>query len=356
MNDDKDDERLLNLHDYERAAQRLIERPDWAYIEGGAADGWSLVENRRAFERWLLRPRVLRGVGEIDTRTTVGGVPVEQPVLLAPTAQHQLAHPEGEVATAKGARAAGVVQILSTMANRSVEEVAATGVALWFQLYVFPDRQATERLVLRAEAAGARALVLTVDVPVLSLRENLERIGFAPTLPLPNLDADLLGLMDGIRGFDSTLTWKDVDWLVELTSLPVWIKGILRGDDARTAVEHGAAGVIVSNHGARQLDGTIAPVDALPEVVQAVGHDVEVLVDGGIRRGTDVIKCLALGARAVLLGRSQVHGLAVDGAAGVEGVLSLMRAELENGMAQCGARNVNELSRDLVMQTKLDLR
>lgn len=342
------DEQRLNLADYERAAASRIAPPDWAYIAGGAADGWSLGENRRAYERWLLRPRVLRDVSNVVTRTTLAGIDSAMPVALAPTAMHRLAVEEGEVATARAAKAAGIPQVLSTMASRSLEDIAATGVDLLFQLYVFPDRGATERLVARAEAAGAKALMLTVDVPVLSLRENLIRAGFDSAYPLPNLEPGVATLLEGVRGFDPSLTWNDVDWLRSLTSMPIWVKGVLRADDALAALDHGVQGIVVSNHGARQLDGTIAPLDALPEIAGAVGDHAEVWVDGGVRRGTDVIKALALGAQAVLLGRPQLHGLAVDGQAGLEHLLSLLANELTNGMAQCGAPTIDSIERDLV--------
>lgn len=341
---------LLNLHDYARAAEARTPVGPWEYFAGGAGDALGLDENRRAWSRWLLRPRVLRDVSSVSTAAKIGGRETALPVLLAPTAMHGLAHPEGELATARGAKAAGAIQVLSTMSSRSIEEVAATGVDLWFQLYVFPDRAGTERLVRRAEAAGARALALTVDVPRLGLRENLLRVGFEANLPLPNLDDDAVGLLAGIREFDPSLSWADLRWLVGLTELPVWVKGLLRADDARTALEHGAAGVVVSNHGARQLDGTVAPVDALPEIVEAVGGHAGVLVDGGVRRGTDVLKALALGADGVLIGRPQLHGLCVGGARGVTRVLELLRAELANDMAQCGARDVAEVTRDLVLR------
>ncbi|ANM30220.1 hypothetical protein ABI59_12480 [Acidobacteria bacterium Mor1] len=345
---------LLNLFDYELEAAERMEPAYHAYYAGGVAENLARDDSRAAFERLRLRPRVLRDVSSVSTECTVMGTRCDSPMMIAPAAMHKLAHPEGEMATARAAKRAGVIQILSTMSNSAVEEVAAVGHPLWFQLYVFRDRAISEDVVARAEAAGCQALVLTVDVPALGLRENLARAGFegAPHLDFPNFSGPGAGgdvVHHAAHTFDPGLSWKDVDWLASKTRLPIWLKGILRGDDAAIGLEHGAKGIMVSSHGGRQLDTAIAPVDALPEVVEAVDGRCEVLVDGGVRRGTDVIKALARGARAVMLGRPPLWGLAVDGEDGVADVFEKLRFELENGMMQCGCRTLKDIGPDLVV-------
>jgi 4-hydroxymandelate oxidase len=257
-------------------------------------------------------------------------------MLIAPTAMAQLAHPAGEVAIAHTAKNAGIIQCLSTLSNASLEEVAAVGAANWFQVYVYKDRHITQRLVERATAAGYQALVLTVDLPVPGVRENILRTGLElpPGLTLKNFEAfhdtQAAAVLPYVNAqFDPSLTWADLTWLRSITPLPVWVKGILRGDDAKRAVDYGVAGIIVSNHGGRQLDTAVTGIDALPEVVAAVGTHIDVLVDGGIRRGTDIVKALALGARAILVGRPVLWGLAVAGQAGVEHVLAILQRELD---------------------------
>jgi 4-hydroxymandelate oxidase len=296
--------------------------------------------------------------------TAVLGHRVAFPVLVAPMAFQQLATPEGEVATARAVGEAGSIMTLSTLSNRSMEDVvAAASGPIWFQLYVYKDRAATQALVERAEAAGCQALVLTVDAPLLGRRERDVKTGFH--LPDGLRAANLLahgaeevaaheggsGLAAYVAGLlDPNLTWADVDWLRSITKLPLLVKGIVRGDDAALAVEHGAAGVVVSNHGGRQLDTAVATADVLAEVVDAVAGQAEVLVDGGVRRGTDVVKALALGATAVLLGRPVLWGLAVDGQAGARRVLSLLRDEVDLTLALLGCRSLGELERDLLVR------
>jgi 4-hydroxymandelate oxidase len=300
-------------------------------------------------------------VSRRSTRTTVLGSEIDFPVLVAPTAFQRLACDDGELATAKAAAAAGTVMILSTAATCSIEDVAAVPGPKWFQLYVYNDRGLTQALIERAEAVGMAAIVLTVDAPILGRRERdlrnrfhlpdgirLANVPSSGSVPLPTGHGES-GLANHFAsGIDSALTWRDVDWLRSVTRLPVLIKGIVRGDDAARAVDHGAAGVIVSNHGGRQLDTAIASVRALPEVVDAVAGRAEVLLDGGVRRGTDVIKALALGARAVLVGRPVVWGLAAAGEQGALRVLELLRAETDLAMALCGCASVADISRDLV--------
>jgi isopentenyl diphosphate isomerase/L-lactate dehydrogenase-like FMN-dependent dehydrogenase len=298
-----------------------------------------------AFQRIRLRPRVLVDVSHVELATTVLSTPVSMPILIAPTALHGLAHPEGECATVRAAGAAGTLMIVSSSSTRQLEDIAqsATG-PLWFQLYIWTFRQA-EELVRRAEAAGYRALVLTVDLPEMGNRERDRR----NELHLHNdimrtayeLEADAVSILN-------TLTWDTIDWLRERTTLPILLKGILTAEDAALAAEHGVAGVIVSNHGGRQLDTAIPSIEALPEVVEAVAGRCEVYVDGGIRRGTDVLKALALGARAVLLGRPILWGLAARGEEGVAHVLELLRAELALDMALAGCPTLASVTRSLI--------
>lgn len=354
----------INLAEYRDAAQAALSEMAWGYYASGALDETTLRDNRAAFDRVKLAWMVLRGVAERSTATTVLGTPVALPVLVAPTAFHGLADPEGEVATVRAAGRAGTVMCLSTLSNRSVEEVcaAATG-PVWFQLYVYRDRGLSRSLVERAAAAGCTALVLTVDGPVMGTREADVRSRFhLPTgLTLGNVAGtgkESLGADEGVSGLtayvasqlDPGLTWADVDWLCALSDLPVVLKGILRPDDARTALDHGAAGIVVSNHGGRQLDGAVATLDALPAVVDAVGDRCEVYVDGGVRRGTDVLKALALGARAVLVGRPVLWGLAAGGTDGAAHVLAILQAELDQALALAGCPTVDHVGRDLVFR------
>lgn len=341
---------LLNLFDYEEAAAGRLPRMARDYYASGAHDEITLADNRAAFDRLKVRYRVLRDVSRRDLSVELLGHRLTMPVLVAPTAFHRMANPEGEVATVRAAGDAGTVMILSTLSNTAMEEVleAATG-PVWFQLYVYRDRQVTEGLVRRAEAAGCAALVLTVDAPLLGRRERDVRNRFRlpdglsiqnllpageERLPGVSSDSGLAAYVD--RLFDPSLDWKDLGWLCDLTELPVLVKGIVHAEDGRLAVEHGAAGVVVSNHGGRQLDTSIATIEALPDVVRAVDERGAVLLDGGVRRGTDVLKALALGARAVCIGRPLLWGLAVDGQAGARRVLELLREEVDLALALAG--------------------
>ena len=352
---------FLNLADVEAAARERLTELAYEYYVGGANDEVTVRENRSAFERLALRYHVLVDVSRRSTRTSVLGTPIEFPVLVAPTAFQRLACDDGEVATAKAAAAAGTVMILSTASTRTLEDVAAAGGRQWFQLYIYADRGLTRGLVERAEACGMTAIVLTVDAPVLGRRERdlrnrfhlpdgirLANVPSSGSVPLPTGHGES-GLANHFAsGIDAAITWRDVEWLRSITGLPVVIKGIVRGDDAARAVDHGAAGVIVSNHGGRQLDTAIASIRALPEVAAAVDGRIDVLLDGGVRRGTDVIKAIALGARAVLVGRPVVWGLAAAGESGARRVLELLRAEVDLAMALCGCPTVSDITRDLV--------
>ena len=330
----------INVWDYERLAEEKLDANAHAYFAGGAGDEVTLRENVAAFRRLTLRPRVLFDVTNISTATTVLGTEVSMPVLVAPLAVQRMAHPEGELATARAAAAAGTVMCLSTAATARPAEVAvaAPGAPQWFQVYVFADRAITRDLVEEAVESGYRALVLTVDAPFLGRRERDIRVDFKiPEGMTPS--GDIFG-----EGFDTALSWRDLEWFAG-HGLPVVVKGLLTAEDARLACEHGAAAVVVSNHGGRQLDGVQATVDALEEVVDAVEGRIEVLLDGGVRRGTDVLKALALGARAVLIGRAMVWGLAVNGEAGVAHVLRLLRDEIELGLALLGCRSPGDVTR-----------
>ena len=350
----------LDLERLEAAARERLDSPVYDYIAGGADAEHTVAGNLAAWSRLALRPHVLRDVAKVSTATTLLGSEVPVPLLVAPMAYHRMADPEGEAASAAGAAAAGAPYVLSTQATMSVEEVAlaAPDAVRWFQVYVVRDRGWTAELVARAAAAGYRALVLTVDVPLLGnrlrdLRNNFRLpTGLKPANAPPagaarqrELAADVLAQAGQ---FDPGLTPETIGWLAERSGLPVVVKGVLRGDDAVACLDAGAAGVVVSNHGGRQLDTVVATADALAEVVAAVADRAEVYVDGGVRRGTDVVKALALGARAVLIGRPVLWGLTVGGAAGVERVLSGLAGELRLAMALCGAVTVEQLTPDLI--------
>ena len=346
----------VDLDELERAARERLGQGLYDYVAGGAGDELTLADNLAAWRRLRLRPRMLRDVARIDTAASVLGTPLAAPVLVAPTGYHQLLHPEGEAATAAGAAAAGSLMVVSTQANRPLEEVAAAAPAAprWFQVYVHVDRPFTEELVGRAAAAGYRALVLTADLPVLGdrLRDAHNQFRFPPGMVLGNaagrFGAEGVDVVAHASRFSPSVTPETVAWLRRVSGLPVLVKGVLRGDDAAACADAGAVGVVVSNHGGRQLDGAVATADALAEVVAAVAGRVEVYVDGGLRRGADVLKALALGARGVLVGRPVLWGLATGGAEGVAAVLRSLRRELALAMALCGATGLADLTPGLV--------
>ncbi|HTK09080.1 MAG TPA: alpha-hydroxy acid oxidase [Ktedonobacteraceae bacterium] len=341
----------MNLFEYEVLASKYMEPAIWDYYQGGSDDEVTLKSNRASFERLHLRPRVLVDVTTIDMHTTVQGVPISMPIMIAPTAFHRLVHTEGECATVRAAGNADTVMVASTFSTCSLEETARAACGpLWFQLYVYRDLHLSQALVQRAEASGYRAIVLTVDAPRLGRRER--DIHNAFTVPasvrIANFARDLLP--DAYIPEPAVITWDTVKWLRSITSLPVLLKGILTADDALLACEHGIDGIIVSNHGGRQLDGAVASIDALPEIVQAVAGKCEVYMDGGIRRGTDVLKALALGARAVLIGRPVLWGLAMNGSAGVQHVLELLRSELSLAMTLAGCPALTEIRHSLIQR------
>jgi isopentenyl diphosphate isomerase/L-lactate dehydrogenase-like FMN-dependent dehydrogenase len=347
----------VNVGEIVAAAAAKVDPKVWCYFEGGAGDEVTLRANVAAFGRWLLRPRMLVDVAEVSTATTVLGTTVSMPLLVAPFAMQRLLDPEGEVATARAAQAAGTLMCVSTVTTRTHDEVAAVGDApRWLQLYVLKDRQRTLDHVAEAREAGYSALALTVDAPYLGVRERDLRLGFEvpAELPLPyvkGLDPKLAMTLAQQFEMTPSLTWRDLEWIASESQMPVVLKGLLTREDALLAVEHGAAGVLVSNHGGRQLDGVAATLDALPEVVEAVAGRCEVYVDGGIRRGTDVLKALALGARAALVARPVAAGLALGGEAGVARVLEIFRAEIEVGLALLGCTTPEQVSRSHVAAT-----
>jgi isopentenyl diphosphate isomerase/L-lactate dehydrogenase-like FMN-dependent dehydrogenase len=375
-------ERLISVEDYRRAAGRRLPPMVWSFVDGGADDLVTLRENQAAFGRWRLRSRVLTGHGERDLSTTVAGIDLRLPVLLAPTGSVGLSHWRGDIAAAHAAERAGTRHMLSTMSSWSLEEVAgATAENHVFQLYP-REGDLAARLMRRAWDAGYRVLVLTVDVPIRGNREGERRHGmdYPPVLTPwgalqfarhPRWLSRLLrhrrfggrnlvegvGMRAALQGFEvqerqlmqSTLSWDDLAWMRERWRGRLLVKGILEADDARRAVDLGVDGIMVSNHGGRQLDTVPAALDALPDIVAAVGDRAEVLLDGGVRRGTDVLKALALGARAVAIGRPYVYGLAVAGERGVSDVLEIFRAEIERAMILMGVRSVREVDRSWIL-------
>ena len=354
----------VNLFDYEELARTRLPAMAYEYIAGGAGDEVTLRDNRSRFDAIRLKPRILRDVSTLDTSSTLFGQRLEHPILLAPTAYHKITHPEGELATARGAGAAHATMCVSSFATTGIEDVARAATSpLWFQLYVQPDRGFTKALVQRAEAAGCRALVVTCDTPVIGTRNREVRAGFR--LP-PGMEREnLKGLVGGASRvahvdegtiysaiLDPALTWQGIDWIRSFAKLPVILKGILSPEDATLAVQHGAHGIVVSNHGARNLDTLPATIDALPGVVAAVAGRIPVLMDGGIRRGTDVVKALALGAKAVLIGRPYLWGLSVGGADGVQTVMMILRSELQAAMALCGHTSLATIDRTVLWPGK----
>lgn len=358
---------VANLRDYETHARARMDDAHWAYVHGGAADGLTLADNIEAWSRIKLHPRVLRPLAGGHTRLELLGRTLAHPVMLAPVAYQKLAHPDGELGSAYAAAAQEAGLILSTQASVLLEDIALAIAhepgrgPLWMQLYVQPDRGFTRELIQRAEQAGYEALVVTVDAPTSGARDLERRHGFqlppgigavnlAGMAPRPqaSLQAGQSALFDGL--LTHAITWDDITWLQAQTRLPVLLKGVLHADDARQAAKLGVQGLIVSNHGGRTLDTAVSTAWALPRIVDAVGAQMPVLVDGGIRRGTDVLKAMALGARAVLIGRPYVHALATAGALGVAHAIRLLRDELEIAMALTGCATLDDVSPELIIQ------
>jgi len=339
---------------FEPLARRRLSQMAYDYVRSGGGDEISMRENRAGFERLQLSPSVLVDVSKIYTRVNLFGGEFESPILLAPVAYHRLYHPEGEIGTARGASAAGTGFVISSFTTTEIDEIARnTQRPIWFLLYVQRDRGFTKDMVERAVASGCKAVCLTVDTPVLGNRYGQLSFGLPNELECVHLRG--LALKTPITGhktqrstiydvlFDPSFNWNDLEWLRSVAKVPVILKGVLSAEDGRRAVERGADGVIVSNHGGRNLDTVPATIDALPRVVEAVAGRIPVMLDSGIRRGTDVLAALALGAKAVFIGRPYVYGLAAGGAQGVERVISILRDELERAMALTGRRSIAEI-------------
>jgi L-lactate dehydrogenase (cytochrome) len=370
--------RCLSISDLRRLARRRLPAAALGYLEGGGEDEWTMRRNREAFGQVELVPRVLRAVTQPATATTVLGTPMPLPFALSPIGAPRMFHHEGELAVARAARSAGLPYGISTLATQPLEAIAdeAQGSPLWFQLYLWGDRSAARKLLAQARAAGYRALLLTVDTSVRSNRERELRNGIvlpnpeltlrtvlngarhpawswhflsSPALGFPNLSSSGLTSRQRLAEmFDGTVGWPDLDWIRQEWDGPIALKGVLSQDDARRAADEGVDAVIVSNHGGRQQDHVPAALEVLPGIAEAVGGRVEVLFDSGIRRGSDIATALALGARAVLVGRAHLYGLAAAGEAGVRHALDILAGELRTTMALCGAATLADLDRSLV--------
>ncbi|XP_061892403.1 hydroxyacid oxidase 1 [Entelurus aequoreus] len=365
------------VSDFEAEAKKVLPKAVYDYYRSGAEEETTLADNVAAFKRWRLIPRVLRDVSSVDLSVSVLGHQLTMPLCVAATAMQRMAHPHGETATARACQALGTGMMVSSWATSTIEEVMSAmttspgaGGVLWLQLYIYKDRQLTLSLVRRAEEAGYKAIFVTVDTPYLGRRlDDMRNCFKLPShLRLSNFSTDSLSFSEGDYGSDSglavyvakaidpTLCWDDINWLKKHTRLPVIVKGIVTGEDAALAVKHGVDGILVSNHGARQLDGVSATLDVLEEVVGAVQGRCDVYLDGGVRRGTDVIKALALGAKAVFIGRPVLWGLACEGEQGVIQVLQLLKDELTLAMALAGCRSLSEVSRSLVRRAEVTSR
>ncbi|KAB5562156.1 hypothetical protein PHYPO_G00014770 [Pangasianodon hypophthalmus] len=357
------------VSDFEHQAKRILPKAVFDYYFSGADQQESLADNVAAFKRWRLFPRVLKDVSKVDMSTTLLGQRVSMPVCVAATAMQRMAHPEGELATARACLSAGTGMMLSSWATSTIEEVAEAAPAgvRWMQLYIYKDRALTQSLVRRAEEAGYKGIFVTVDTPYLGKRHDdvRNRFKLPSHLRMANFETPDLafsskegyGEDSGLavyvaQSIDPTVKWEDIAWLKRITSLPVVVKGVLRAEDAREALKYGVDGILVSNHGARQLDCVPATIDALPEIVEAVGGRAEVYLDGGIRMGTDVLKALALGAKAVFVGRPILWGLACEGEKGVSDVLQLLRQELHLALALTGCRSLEEIDRTLLRRSE----
>ncbi|GCC33195.1 2-Hydroxyacid oxidase 1 isoform X1 [Chiloscyllium punctatum] len=355
------------INDFEQHAKEILPKAVYDYYRSGADEQQTLRDNVAAFSRWSLCPRVLRDVSKVDLSVTVLGQRINMPICVSATAMQRMAHPEGEVATVKACGRLGTGMMLSTWATSSIEEVAEAvpSATRWLQLYIYKDRELTKSLVRRAEKAGYCGVFLTVDTPYLGKRlaDVRNKFKLPPHLRMANFETLDLAFSKKDYGDDSGLAvytadaidpsikWEDIDWLRELTKLPIVLKGILRADDAREAAKHGIDGILVSNHGARQLDCVPATIDVLAEITDAVGGKVEVFLDGGVRKGSDVLKALALGAKAVFVGRPILWGLAYQGEEGVCDVLQMLKDEFKLALALAGCRSVKEIDKSLVKRS-----
>ncbi|KAK0172704.1 hypothetical protein PV328_005989 [Microctonus aethiopoides] len=357
-------EQLVCIDDFEKLALKILTPSVRDYYKSGAGDEITLKWNREAFRKYKIRPRVLTDVSKRDISTVILGEKISMPLGIAPTAMQRMAHPDGECANARAAEAVGTIFIQSTISTCSVEEIAkaAPNAIKWFQLYVYYDRDITLDLIKRIEHAGFKAIVLTVDTPIFGVRRADVRNKFVlPShLKLANFNGNLSTKINNAKAgsglneyvtnlFDDSLSWQDIDWLISITQLPIIVKGILTAEDALLAADKGVKAIIVSNHGARQIDGTPATIDVLPEIVKVVGGRVEIYLDGGIRQGTDVFKALALGAKMVFIGRPMIWGLAQGGEKGAKAVLELMKKDIDQTFALTGCRSVADVTRNMVV-------
>ncbi|XP_064629408.1 2-Hydroxyacid oxidase 1-like [Lineus longissimus] len=354
------DERFISLRDVEKYAAKSLPPVYKRYTNDGAGDGVTMRDNEAAFQRWRLRPRFMVDVSKRTTKTIVLGSHVDFPVGIAPSAMNRLAHPDGEVAVARAAQDLNTIYIMSQTATSSVEEVsaAAPNGTKWLQIYIPRDRQLTKELITRAKRAGFKALVMTVDAPHVGMLRSTARhpLHIPSHIRLGNYGASSDKMVNAPNNgvpfgaeLDDRLTWDDVDWLKAISNLPIIVKGVMTSSDAELAIQHGAAAILVSNHGGRQIDGNLATIDVLPEIVEAVKGKAEVYLDGGIRTGTDVIKALGLGAKAVFLGRPIIWGLSYKGYEGVNRVLSIIKEELDMGLALLGCSSPTHITRSHVI-------
>jgi len=354
---------LLNVLDYEKASQSLLEPQAYDYYQSGAMSEHTLIDNITAYQRIKFLPRVLKDVSSINTSIKLAGRVLRLPLIISPTAFLGMAHPDGELAVAKAANNSNTIMVCSTMSNTPIEEITSvTNAAVWFQLYVYKDKQATLALIERAKNAGCEALVITVDAPFLGQRERDVKNQFQlPShLKMSNLHAlknSHLPDKEGHSGLahyfesliDKSLTWRDIGWIKEHANMPVYLKGILHPQDAKLAIEYGVDGIFVSNHGGRQLDGSIASIDALPGIIKSVNQQIPVILDGGIRRGSDILKALALGAQCAGIGRPVIWGLSHSGQQGVEDIFNIFQSELELTMALAGCSDVSSINSNIIV-------
>jgi len=351
-NGPEDLDEFLNLLDFEKKAEGLMSKMAYEYVASGAADENTLKWNREAFDRIKMQTHVLNDVSKIDTKVSVLGQDLAYPILIAPSAFHKIMHPEGEMATARGAGMASTTYVVSSFTTTPIEEIAKVATQpLWFQLYLVHDKSFVKDLIQKVEAQGIKALCVTVDTPVTGARNRQERIKFK--LPA-ELNAPYMVSISAIPGqpLQLSVTWKDIEWLKSIAKIPILLKGILNPDDAEQAVKAGVSGIIVSNHGARNLDTVPATIEVLPYIIQRVSKKIPVLVDGGVRRGTDVVKAIALGANAVLIGRPICYGLACGGAEGVAKVLDILQKELRLAMALTGSASIAGIDRSFIWKGK----
>lgn len=346
---------MINLFDFEKIAEGIMTKMAYEYVASGAADEFTVKWNREAFDKIKIRTQVLNDVSKLDTKVSLFGQELPYPILIAPTAFHKIMHPEGEIATARGAGAASAIYVVSSFTTTPIEEIARVATQpLWFQLYVTDDRAFVKDLIQKVEALGCQALCVTVDTSVTGTRDRQQRIKFQlpAELKAPYMIDMKIGSQGQALSYKKSLTWKDIEWLKSFSKIPILLKGILNPEDAEKAIQIGADGIIVSNHGGRNLDTVPATIEVLPHIAQKVNKRIPVLMDGGIRRGTDVLKAIALGATAVLVGKPICFGLACGGSEGVTKILTILRKEFEVAMALSGRPTIASIDQSLIWNEK----